>query len=66
MERLKYEELEPMSQDYYLKFMQAKAIEFNKVLQEYGLEANITATKRKEFDPHKTPIGKRLDAGFFD
>lgn len=33
MERLKYEELEPLSQDYYLKFMQAKAIEFNKILR---------------------------------
>jgi hypothetical protein len=50
MERLKYEELEPLSQDYYLKFMQAKAIEFNKILREYGLEANITVTKRREYD----------------
>lgn len=50
MDRLKYEELEPLSQDYYLKFMQSKAIEFNKVLQEYGLEANITVTKRREYE----------------
>ena len=33
MERLKYEELEPMSQEYYLKYMQAKAIEFNNALK---------------------------------
>lgn len=50
MERLKYEELEPMSQEYYLKYMQAKAIEFNNALKKNGLKADITVTKRREYD----------------
>ena len=48
MERLKYEELEPMSQEYYLKYMQAKAIEFNNALKKNGLEYGKEDTRRKQ------------------